>query len=80
MMAVVNQKEQNKKQKIAGKRNELLFEQLKKEYLDTKKQEKINGNFILFANSPAILDLDFQDIHVQGRKADEKDRADAFCV
>ena len=41
MMAVVNQKEQNKKQKIAGKRNELLFEQLKKEYLDTKKQEKI---------------------------------------
>lgn len=65
MMAVVNQKEQNKKQKIAGKRNELLFEQLKKEYLDTKKQEKINGNFILFANSPAILDLDFQDIHVQ---------------
>ena len=65
MMAVVNQKEQNKKQKIAGKRNEALFEQLKKEYLDTKKQEKINGNFILFANSPAILDLDFQDIHVQ---------------
>ena len=65
MMAVVNQKEQNKKQKIAGKRNELLFEQLKKEYLDTKKQEKINGNFILFANSPVILDLDFQDIHVQ---------------
>ncbi len=65
MMAVVNQKEQNKKQKIARKRNELLFEQLKKEYLDTKKQEKINGNFILFANSPAILDLDFQDIHVQ---------------
>ena len=38
---------------------------MKKEYLDTKKQEKINGNFILFANSPAILDLDFQDIHVQ---------------
>ncbi len=65
MMAVVNQKEQNKKQKIAGKRNEVLFEQLKKEYLDTKKQEKINGNFILFANSPAILDLDFQDIHIQ---------------
>ena len=65
MMAVVNQKEQNKKQKIAGKRNEALFEKLKKEYLDTKKQEKINGNFILFANSPAILDLDFQDIHVQ---------------
>lgn len=65
MIAVVNQKEQNKKQKIAGKRNEVLFEQLKKEYLDTKKQEKINGNFILFANSPAILDLDFQDIHIQ---------------
>lgn len=65
MMAVVNQKEQNKKQKIAGKRNEVLFEQLKREYLDTKKQEKINGNFILFANSPAILDLDFQNIHVQ---------------
>lgn len=65
MMAVVNQKEQNKKQKIVGKRNEVLFEQLKKEYLDTKKQEKINGNCILFANSPAILDLDFQDIHVQ---------------
>ncbi len=65
MMAVVNQKEQNKKQKIAGKRNEALFEQLKKEYLDIKKQEKINGNFILFANSPAILDLDFQDVHVQ---------------
>ena len=65
MIAVVNQKEQNKKQKIAGKRNEVLFEQLKKEYLDTKKQEKINGNFILFANSPAILDLDFEDIHVQ---------------
>lgn len=65
MIAVVNQKEQNKKQKITGKRNEVLFEQLKKEYLDTKKQEKINGNFILFANSPAILDLDFQDIHVQ---------------
>lgn len=65
MMAVVNQKEQNKKQKIAGKRNEVLFEQLKKEYLDTKKQEKINGNCILFADSPAILDLDFQDIHVQ---------------
>ena len=65
MIAVVNQKEQNKKQKIAGKRNEVLFEQLKKEYLDTKKQEKINGNFILFVNSPAILDLDFQDIHIQ---------------
>lgn len=65
MIAVVNQKEQNKKQKITGKRNEVLFEQLKKEYLDTKKQEKINGNFILFVNSPAILDLDFQDIHIQ---------------
>lgn len=65
MMAVVNQKEQNKKQKISGKRNEVLFEQLKKEYLDTKKQEKINGNCILLANSPAILSLDFQDVHVQ---------------
>ena len=65
MIAVVNQKEQNKKQKITGKRNEVLFEQLKKEYLDTKKQEKINGNFILIVNSPAILDLDFQDIHIQ---------------
>lgn len=65
MMAVVNKKEQDKKQKIAGKRNEELFEQLKKEYLDTKKQEKINGNLILFAGSPAILDLDFCDVHVQ---------------
>lgn len=65
MMAVVNQKEQDRKRKIQGKRNEELFADLKAAYLDTKKQEKINGNLILFADSPAILDLDFQEIHVQ---------------
>lgn len=65
MMATVNEKEQSRKQGTVGKRNEALFARLKKQYLDTKKQEKINGNLILFADTPAILDLDFQDIHVQ---------------
>lgn len=65
MMAVVNYKEQNRKKKNPENRNEELFESLKKKYLETKTQEKIYGNLILFAGSPAILDLDFQDIHVQ---------------
>ena len=43
MMAVVNQKEQNKKQKIAGKRNELLFEQLRKNTWTQKNKKKLMG-------------------------------------
>lgn len=69
MMAVVNYKEQNRKKKNSENRNEELFTELKKKYLDTKTQEKIYGNLILFAGSPAILDLDFQDIHVQAQGA-----------
>ena len=65
MMAVVNYKEQNRKKKNSENRNEELFTELKKKYLDTKTQEKIYGNLILYAGSPAILDLDFQDVHVQ---------------
>lgn len=65
MMAVVNQKEQNRKKNISENRNEALFSELKKKYLDTKTQEKIYGNLILFAGSPAILNLDFRDVHVQ---------------
>lgn len=65
MMAVRNQKELNKKQNIQGKRNEVLFERLKKQYLDAKLQEKITGTLVLCADAPAVLDLDFQDTHVQ---------------
>ncbi len=65
MMAVWNQKEQNKKQNIQGKRNEVLFERLKKKYLDAKLQEKITGTLVLCADAPAVLDLDFKDTHVQ---------------
>ena len=65
MMAVWNQKEQSKKQNIQGKRNEVLFERLKKKYLDAKLQEKITGTLVLCADVPAVLDLDFQDTHVQ---------------
>lgn len=65
MMAVWNQKEQNKKQNIQRKRNEVLFERLKKQYLDAKLQEKITGTLVLCADAPAVLDLDFQDTHVQ---------------
>ena len=65
MMAVVNYKEQDRKKKFSENRNEKLFAELKKKYLDTKTQEKIYGNLILYAGSPAILDLDFQDVHVQ---------------
>ena len=65
MMAVVNYKEQGRKKKTSENRNEELFTELKKKYLDTKTQEKIYGNLILYTDSPAILDLDFQDIHVQ---------------
>ena len=65
MMAIWNQKEQNKKQNIQGKRNEVLFERLKKKYLDAKLQEKITGTLVLCADAPAVLDLDFQDTHVQ---------------
>lgn len=65
MMAIRNQKEQNKKQNIQGKRNEVLFERLKKQYLDAKLQEKITGTLVLCADAPAVLDLDFQDTHVQ---------------
>lgn len=65
MMAVRNQKEQNKKQNIQGKRNEVLFERLKKQYLDAKLQEKITGTLVLCTDVPAVLDLDFQNTHVQ---------------
>lgn len=65
MMAVVNYKEQGRKKKTSENRNEELFSGLKKKYLDTKTQEKIYGNLILYAGSPVILDLDFQDVHVQ---------------
>lgn len=65
MMAVRNQKEQNKKQNIQGKRNEILFERLKKQYLDAKLQEKITGTLVLCTDAPAVLDLDFQNTHVQ---------------
>ena len=51
---------------------EKLFEELKRHYLDTKTQEKIYGNLILFAESPAILDLGFRDthVHIQGETAE----------
>ena len=65
MMAVFNEKEQNRRQKISGKRNEELFSRLRREYLEIKKQEKIHGNLILFSGAPAILDLDFRNVHVQ---------------
>lgn len=65
MMAVVNLKEQERKNKYSENRNEKLFAALKEKYLDTKIQEKIYGNLILYAGSPAILDLDFKDTHVQ---------------
>ena len=65
MMAVVNYKEQGRKKKTSENRNEELFTELKKKYLDTKTQEKIYGNLILYTGSPAILDLEFKDVHVQ---------------
>lgn len=72
MMAVVNYKEQKKGKKNPVSRNEKLFEELKRHYLDTKTQEKIYGNLILFAESPAILDLGFRDthVHIQGETAE----------
>ena len=65
MMAVVNYKEQGRKKKTSENRNEELFTELKKKYLDTKTQEKIYGNLILYTGSPAILDLEFKEVHVQ---------------
>lgn len=65
MIAAVNEKEQKRKENQRATRNEELFARLKAEFLDTKKKEKIYGNLILFADSPAILDLDFRDTHVQ---------------
>lgn len=65
MMAVYNQKEQERKQKIRTGRNEELFQRLKKQYLDTKLQEPITGTLVLCAEAPAVLDLEFQDVQVQ---------------
>ncbi len=65
MMAVYNQKEQDRKQKIRTTRNEELFKRLKKQYLDTKLQEAITGTLVLCADTPAVLDLEFQDVQVQ---------------
>lgn len=65
MMAVYNQKEQDRKQKIRTNRNEELFQRLKKQYLDTKLQEGITGTLVLCTDAPAVLDLSFQDVQVQ---------------
>lgn len=65
MMAVQNQKEQENRRQGLRKRDEELFSRLKVQYIDKKLQEKVYGNVILFTGSPAILDLEYGDIHVQ---------------
>lgn len=65
MMAVQNLKARDSREKGPGKRDEDLFSQLKVQYVDKKLQEKIYGNVILFCGSPAILDLEYGNRHVQ---------------
>ncbi|MGN0398645.1 MAG: DUF3656 domain-containing protein [Blautia sp.] len=65
MVAIQNLKQQENKEKGVRTRNEFLFENLKKEYTDKKLQEKIYGSLILYAGSPAILDLEYGEHHVQ---------------
>lgn len=65
MMAVQNLKARDNRENGPGKRDEDLFSQLKVQYVDKKLQEKIYGNVILFCGSPAILDLEYVNRHVQ---------------
>ena len=65
MVAIQNRKQQENREKGVRIRNEALFDTLKKEYTDKKLQEKIYGSLILYAGSPAILDLEYGAHHVQ---------------
>lgn len=65
MIAIQNQKEQENREKGIRKRNEELFSRLKSQYIDKKLKEKVYGNVILFCGSPAILDMEYGDIHIQ---------------
>lgn len=63
MVALENLKQQ-KKEKGVRQRDEALFQTLKKEYTEKKLQEKINGTLMLYTGAPAILDLEYDKIHV----------------
>lgn len=65
MIAVQNLKARDNRENGPGRRDEELFSQLKVQYVDKKLQEKIYGNVILFCGSPAILDLEYGNIHIQ---------------
>lgn len=65
MIAVQNLKARDNRENGPGRRDEELFSQLKVQYVDKKLQEKIYGNVILFCGSPAILDLEYGNIHKQ---------------
>lgn len=66
MMAVFNEKEQNRRQKISGKRNEELFSRLRREYLEIKKQEKNSWKFNSIFRSACYTGLRFSECPCAG--------------
>lgn len=61
MMALRNEKKKESGEDIRGGRNEELFAGIRRQWLETKKQEKIKGYFTVLLNSPAILTVQYRD-------------------
>lgn len=64
MMALRNEKKSITGEEKKNIRNEELFARIRREYLETKKQEKIKGTLSLFSDCPAILEAEYHDIRV----------------
>lgn len=73
MMALRNEKKSLSGEDKRTVRNEKLFEQIRKKYLEGKKQEKIKGTLSLFPDCPAILEVEYGSIQisVQGATVQE---------
>ncbi|NCB92154.1 MAG: U32 family peptidase [Clostridia bacterium] len=57
MMALRNEKKTVSGDSVKNKRNEELFNRIRKTYLEGKTQEKIKGTLTLFPQCPAILEV-----------------------
>ena len=69
MMALRNEKKTVSGEDIKAVRNEELFAEIRKNYLEEKKQEKIKGTLNLFSDCPAILEIEYQRYHISAEGA-----------
>lgn len=69
MMALRNEKKTASGEDRKAARNEKLFSEIRKNYLETKKQEKIKGTLSLFSGCPAIMEVEYGGLCVSAEGA-----------